>query len=109
MCYFLVVVAIFSMTEGLHYKKMPLEGAEWTVFISKTTSVTPKSVIECGAACSAELGANCDLFSIHSDTKSCHGGYLSNDNTNYLTDDSSGTQSVFVSVGKYSQLLKMKS
>ena len=82
-----------------HYKRMMLEGSEWTVFISKTTTSQMQSLVECGAACSGIFGSGCDVFSLHSSSKSCHVGYLSNTNTEYLTDDESGSQPVYIDFG----------
>ena len=100
---FLLIFTTFTLNGALvqnHYKRLMLEGEEWTVYIGKTTTYSIKSVIECGSACSANLDNTCDLFVLHLSTKLCHIGYLSNDDTNYLTDDGSEPQRVYVNVGR---------
>ena len=81
------------------FKKVSLDGVEWTVFISKTVTCPINGVIECGSACSAQLGNDCDLFVLHKNTNLCHVGYFSNTDTEYITDED-GPQGAYINVGK---------
>ena len=98
-----VILTILIHNEGvlqIQFKRMYLDGIEWSVFISKTVTCPTSSVIECGSACSAELGNNCHLFVLHKSTNLCHIGHFPNADTNYLTDED-GPQKVYVNVGKF--------
>ena len=79
------------------YKRIYLEGSEWSEFISKTMDFKTNGIIECGTVCSAQFDGGCDLYAPQKSPKLCHIGYFDNTVTDYLTGQS-GTQPVYINL-----------
>ena len=88
MIIFTVILLIYSVhgenQNGRLYKRLILEGSEWSKFISKTIPFDVNTKIECGASCNHH-DASCDLFIFKSESQKCYIGITENGNTNYLT------------------------
>ena len=97
---FLLNVSTISTFRSSIYKKVTLEGNEWSVFINKTVSFSTNGLIECGTLCTAEQKEGCDLFTIIDAEKLCHLGFFKNTFTNFLTGQE-GTQPVYVNNGNF--------
>ena len=69
---------------GRLYKRLILDGSEWSKLVSKTIPFDVKTKIECGASCNHH-DANCDLFIFKSELQKCYIGVTENGNPNYLT------------------------
>lgn len=80
------------------FKRVHLQGQQWSKFIN-ISSLEIKSIIECGALCSAHKYEACDAYALIKSDQICHVGFFDNSQVNFLTDQT-GDQPVYVNLGK---------
>jgi hypothetical protein len=91
-----IIVSGQNTASGDHYKRITLEGTQWSKFVYKTAVPDIKSIIECGAMCSSQ-GDGCNAYAHHITTKLCHLGSVTNSLT-FLTGQT-GQQPVYFNLG----------
>ena len=104
---FTIIILIYSVQgenqNGRMYKRLILDGSEWSKFISKTIPFYVKTKIECGASCSHH-DSGCDLFIFKPELKKCYLGITENGNPNYLTGQT-GISLLYYNTRKFQLLL----
>ena len=108
MIIFTIIILTYSVVQGENqnrrmYKRLILDGSEWSKFISKTIPFYVKTKIECGASCSHH-DSSCDLFIFKPELKKCYLGITENGNTNYLTGQT-GISLLYYNTRKFQLLL----
>ena len=86
------------------YKRLHLEGYEWTQFVHIIPSFHVATRIECGGHCNLK-DSGCDLFihelDLEKNEGTCHLGIFDNSNKNLLTSSGVGENPVYVKLGTY--------
>ena len=99
----LLIPGVIGVTNHDMYKRVFLDGYEWTQFVYQTPEYLVHTRIECGGFCSSK-GSGCDLF-IHKPDQTqnasiCYFGTFDNSYKSYLSSSGIGENSVYVKVGK---------
>ena len=85
------------------YKRLHLEGYEWTQFVHVTPPFHVSTRIECGGHCNSK-DSGCDLFIHEDDNKdseaSCHLGIFDNSNKHFLSSSGVGENPVYIKLGE---------
>ena len=99
----LIPSVVIGVTNHDMYKRVFLDGYEWTQFVYQTPEYFVHTRIECGGYCSSK-GSGCDLF-VHKPDQSqnasiCYFGTFDNSYKSFLSSSGIGENSVYVKVGK---------